>query len=91
MTYAPKIQGDFALNQIVVHLALVTRSIAEPGNPAMTQPISTYNFINGQQRQTTVSSANFNYDQTYHSNRTIQARTIQMAVTERIISANLYT
>ena len=34
MTYAPKIQGDFALNQIVVHLALVTRSIAGPGNQA---------------------------------------------------------
>ena len=35
MTYAPKIQDDFALNQIVVHLALVTRSIAGPGNQAM--------------------------------------------------------
>ena len=35
MTYAPKIQGDFALNQIVVHLALVTRSIAGPGNQAI--------------------------------------------------------
>ena len=34
MTYAPKIQGDFALNQFVVHLALVTRSIAGPGNQA---------------------------------------------------------
>ena len=34
MMYAPKIQGDFALNQIVVHLALVTRSIAGPGNQA---------------------------------------------------------
>ena len=37
MTYAPKIQGDFALNQIVVHLALVTRSIAGPGNQASMQ------------------------------------------------------
>ena len=37
MTYAPKIQGDFALNQIVVHLALVTRSIAGPGNQAIVQ------------------------------------------------------
>ena len=35
MTYAPKIQGDFALNQIVVHLALLTRSIAGPGNQAI--------------------------------------------------------
>ena len=34
MTYAPKIQGDFALNQIVVNLALVTPSIAGPGNQA---------------------------------------------------------
>ena len=34
MTYAPKIQGDFALNQIVVHLAVVTRSIAGPGKQA---------------------------------------------------------
>ena len=39
MTYAPKIQGDFALNQIVVHLALVTRSIAGPGNQASREPV----------------------------------------------------
>ena len=54
MTYAPKIQGDFALNQIVVHLALVTRSIAGPGNqatfmyyvvPAMTRNLGLNGFI----------------------------------------------
>ena len=33
-THAQRIQGDFALNQFVVHLALVTRSIAGPGNQA---------------------------------------------------------
>ena len=42
MTYAPKIQGDFALNQIVVHLALVTRSIAGPGNQATIVSTSTW-------------------------------------------------
>ena len=33
-THAQRIQGDFALNQFEVHLALVTRSIAGPGNQA---------------------------------------------------------
>ena len=33
-THAQRIQGDFALNKFVVHLALVTRSIAGPGNQA---------------------------------------------------------
>ena len=37
MTYAPKIQGELALNQIVVHLALVTQSIAGLENQATFQ------------------------------------------------------
>ena len=40
MTYTPKIQVDFALNRIVVHLVLVTRSKAGPGDQAMTRSIA---------------------------------------------------